>query len=440
MGLIHLPRAYFNGFTYWDPSTMNNNDYQPVYDPANARLNWPWLQRHGFETAQQYDQYATTPTVGTPNEGANVNYVSGIPPAEWNYYGGNNCGFVNPAAPAIEQPQNFGKPPGTLAITGFTNPGGTLVTSGDPWIGLPLQLNLGLPPAKLVDVDPVCPWSSQIFCDTINLAAPGDASGLVGQTAGRAHSRWVFFLRNVNLNGDVLIAGVGSAAFQLGIRTGQLQIFDQQPASGSLASDLIDVLVQPGVKGLMVRFVTYLTVYFQGPAFPAPHTTATCWPQITQLYAEYLEQRQQYESGQLASPPPPPVNRAYSKTVGWIAPWFDGELHSAPGGRMLAPAGPATALQPTLPKPTLIGPAVVEAAASPTNPAAVGRIAIDLGSTMPEYDATATKIDFGTFNIGLAPLNNPRAPATTISSIPYAGGYDTPTYTLTSGVVDIPAS
>ncbi len=48
MGVIDLPRVTFSGFTYWNPSTMNNNDQQPNYDPSSATLNWSWLERHGL--------------------------------------------------------------------------------------------------------------------------------------------------------------------------------------------------------------------------------------------------------------------------------------------------------------------------------------------------------------------------------------------------------
>ncbi len=196
MGLADLPRAYFRGFTYWNPSTMNNNDYQPTYDPATATLAWPWLERHGVDAQQEFDRFATQPCV-LPLGNDVVNVVSSAaPPALWNFYGDNSCGFVQPDEPVIEWPGKFGKPPGETKVIAYTNTAGNRIGGGDPWIGLPVALNAGKDAAKLVDVDPVCPWSSQIFVDSFRIGT-GEL-GLAGPTAGRAHARWLFLQRIVS--------------------------------------------------------------------------------------------------------------------------------------------------------------------------------------------------------------------------------------------------
>lgn len=451
MGLAQLPRVYFRGFTYWNPSTMNNNDYQPTYDPASARLNWPWLERHGLQSADDFDRYVTQRAIlATPNSREDPNINPGVPPAEWNFYGGNSCGFMGPDEPEIEMPAKFCKPAGSLGVTGYTNAAGSLVTNGDPWIGLPLRMNTGLQAAKLVDVDPVCPWSSQIFVDSLSLRNATSTSGFSAKTAGRAHARWLFLQRNMNAKGDVILAGVGSAAFQLGLRTSDIQLLDTVPVRGSLAAQVQTALAQHGVQGLMVRFVEYLTIYFQGAAFAeSKKSPDDNWPIISALYAEYAAERAKYESGELAYPPPMPVNRAYSKTVGWIAPWMDGELRSSPGGRTLFPATAPTPLHvpappppapPPGPTPWPLGPAVIEYAVDRANPRVVSRLTIDLGSTIAELDSTATKLNYGTLQIALTTRNATSAPPVVVATLPYAGGYDQAAYELTSGVVDIPAS
>ena len=141
MGLADLPRAYFRGFTYWSPSTMNNNDYQPTYDPATATLTWPWLERHGVDAQRDFDRFATHPGV-LPLGNDVVNVIeSARPPALWNFYGDNSCGFVQPDEPVIEWPGKFGKPAGETKVIAYTNTNGNRIGEGDPWIGLPVALN-----------------------------------------------------------------------------------------------------------------------------------------------------------------------------------------------------------------------------------------------------------------------------------------------------------
>jgi hypothetical protein len=437
VGLAELPRAYFSGFTYWNPSTMNNNDYQPTYDPASATLNWPWLERHGLQDADAFDAYATRPSiVPTANSALDPNVQSAVPPAEWNFYGDNTCGFVQPDEPVIDWPAKFSKPAGGLGITGYTNGQGELVTAGDPWIGQPIRLNADTDGAKLVDVDPVCPWSTQLFIDAVALGSAAARVGLTAQTAGRAHSRWVFFNRNLNESKDVIIAGVASAMWQLGLPSEELVFLDASPAPGSLAAQLKAAAQQPGTRGLMVRFATYHTVYFHGSAFagrPLPD-----WAGITSLYAKYAKELARYEAGDAAQPPDRPVNRAYSNTVGWIAPWTTSDMRTAAAGRILLSPGP---VKPVAAKLTAkpLGPAVLEYAADAADPTLVGRISIDLGSTIPELDSALTKVDFGTMQLALAPSDG-TGPPKPFAQIAYAGGYDKDAYVATAGVVDIPAS
>jgi hypothetical protein len=437
VGLAELPRAYFSGFTYWNPSTMNNNDYQPTYDPASATLNWPWLERHGLQDADDFDAYVTRPSiVPTPNSALDPNVHSAWPPAEWNFYGDNTCGFVQADEPVIEWPAKFSKPAGSLSVTGYTNGQGELVTAGDPWIGQPIRLNAGTDGAKMVDVDPVCPWSTQLFVDGVALGSDAARVGLTAKTAGRAHSRWVFFARNLNRSKDVIIAGVASAMWQLGLPTEELAFLDASPAPGSLAAQLREAVQQPGTHGLMVRFVTYHTVYFHGSAFagrPLPD-----WAGITSLYAEYAERLARYEAGEASRPPDRPVNRAYSNTVGWIAPWTTADMRSAAAGRILLSSGPVQPADAKLPA-TPLGPAVLEYAADAADRALVGRISIDLGSTIPELDSALTKVDFGPMQLALAPSDG-TGPAKPFAQIEYGGGYDKDAYVATAGVVDIPAS
>lgn len=334
MGLRELPRAYFSGYTYWNPSTMNNNDYQPTYDPATAMLNWSWLERHGMQDPAEFDAYATSlGIVPTANSQLDDNIHSDTPPAEWNFYGDNSCGFVQANQPVIEWPAKFSKPSTPLTVTGFTNDACTHITSGDPWIGQPLQLNVGIPEAKLVDVDPICPWSSQIFVDALDIGSAQARVGLTGRTAGRAHSRWVFFFRNLHLQPGIIIAGVAGSMWQLCLPTADLSFLDPSPSPASLAGQLRAALHQPGVEGLMVRLVTYHTIYFQGPAFTVHD--APDWRAITALYAEYAAQRSSYERGELREPPAADQPRLQQHRR--LARAVDEQRHAHDGRRPHAP-------------------------------------------------------------------------------------------------------
>lgn len=437
MGLADLPRAYFSGFAFWNPSTMNNNDAQPSYDPATASLNWPWLERHGLRDTDAFDDYVTqagiVPSANDQILGDFLDPTS--PPAEWNFYGDNSCGFVQPSVPKIEWPEKFDKPTGPTAITGFTNEQGVKVTSGDPWIGQPVQLNDGLDSAKLVDVDPVAAWSSQIFLDTFGVGSPAAGAGITGRADGRGHSRWVFFQRNKNVDKDVIIAGIGSAMFQIALPTADLRFLDAAPGTGSLAALFKGALGRPEVRGLMVRFVVYHTIYFQGAAFPKPNTVD--WQAISDLYHEYAAEVAAYESGARSEPPPKPVNRAYSNTVGWIAPWTDADMRSMAVGRILHSPGPIQPADPSL-KPWPLGPAALEYSTDLADPSKVVRISLDVGTATPERDGSLTKIDFGLMRLAVQPPGG--GPARPFAEIPFQGGYDAQTYVDNAGVIDFPAS
>lgn len=430
MGLADLPRAYFRGFTYWSPSTMNNNDYQPTYDPATATLTWPWLERHGVDAQRDFDRFATHPGV-LPLGNDVVNVIeSARPPALWNFYGDNSCGFVQPDEPVIEWPGKFGKPAGETKVIAYTNTNGNRIGEGDPWIGLPVALNTRKDPAKLVDVDPVCPWSSQIFADSLRLGT--EKLGFTGPTAGRAHARWVFMQRNISK--DVIIAGIGSAMWQIALPAEDLA-FKGPATPGSLAAEFKKALGQSHVRGVMVRFVTYHTVYFQGDAFPIPQNEKLDWSEITGLYAEYASELARYERGELTSPPPRPVNRAYSNVVGWIAPWTTRDMRSAPVGRILHAGKLIRHAGSTTPQ--SIGPAALEYQVDAMNPDRISRVSLDLGTTIPEYNAALDKLDFGTMQLAHIPPGGAPRP---FAVVPYAGGYDKTAYEASSGVVDIPAS
>ncbi|GAB4196156.1 MAG: hypothetical protein OHK0022_13410 [Roseiflexaceae bacterium] len=458
MGVISWPRLYFAGYNYWNPSTMNNNDYAPSiepYDVEQADLDWTYLRTQGVEGGAEFQRWAITPTRGQ-SDGETTYHA--IPPAEWGFHGGNECGFVTAIAPFASDPV-FYKPPLLTSVIGYTNRNGAYVDAGDPWLGQPLQFNQDFgSDAKLVDVNSQAFWSSQIFADTFTL---GDATqGFSATVASRMHSRWQYLTRNYNVNSELMIAGPVSALFQT--------CFDKQSicfaGDGSeLADELITAMDAPDVAGLMLRFTVYDTLYFQGSVFSGPPGDRYVrMQQMAALYQQYSEALAAYKAGRSTTAPVPPLNRAYSRVSGWIGLWKHGEWTNAPGGRLLLPL-----VQPGQSLPTAIQPQAVQAKGLPdsyytpqggnppkalvslgpavaeveTDGDEVIRLAVDLGTTIPEYDSSARRAEFGMVQLGLALLHPDGSLRELLPLADLADDSDGTTYQAsydrTSGVVDV---
>ena len=462
MGVLQLPRYYFQGYNYWNPSTFNNNDYNPTidtYDPPNAKLNCPYLETQGLECPYPYrpglDSASDFKDWSMDAIPYSENQDDKVPPAEWDYYGGNQCGFVTQDKPNIQDP-NFSKPTDFTYITGFTDNSGQYSDS-TPWLNLPLQFNLNTgSPAKLVDINPTAFWSSQIFADSFTLGS--SACGFSAPVNYRMHSRWIGSTHNYNTNNGQIIAGNFSAVFQTCLHKDEIEFY-------GTTSQLQQAMDSDDVAGLMVRFTNYDTIYFQGSAF----TPADQFPNmevIARLYQEYADALKEYQEGKTTTKPQRPINRAYSRVVGWIGLWKQGELVSVPEGRFLIPyqntsgtveeikvqaknlpAKPNTdaennqdgndnyyvgyyqndKLQP--PKALLsLGPAVVEVKLNDAQDQ-VERLTVDLGTAMPEDNNSGEKADFGTVQLGLQ-TGGGFQPIATLPN-------DKTSYEQTAGVVDI---
>ncbi len=473
MGIIQLPRIYFEGFNYWTPSTYNNNDYGPpinTYDADNARLNWDYLYGQGVYNDEEFKKWSiiplTTdiPTSGTPT----AKSKDAVPPAEWGYYGGQQSGFVTPKAPIMMNP-NFSKPGDFTHVTGYTNEKGKYLTQqsapDESWINQSLQLNQDTgSPAKLVDINPASFWSSQVFLDSVSL---GDTKvGFTGKTNNRMYSRWINPNHNYNVTNELIIAGSFSAVFQTCMNKDDVIFY----GSGSkIQASLENAFNKKEVKGLMMRFTSYYTIYFQGTAFQNvkrnnPDQLYELMGEIAYLYKEYEKQLKLYQEGKLEKSPLRPINSAYSKLIGWVGLQTNNELSSAPGGRFLIPYGykksnskgvnkpinlqpkglPDSFYKPGLsngnstPPPSLkpLGPVAVELAYNSSS-MAIERIAIDMCSAIPLEDISGKKVDYGKVQLALVtpdaskPLNSWERRI--IADIPY----DQRTYCRTSGILDI---
>lgn len=445
MSVLSLPRLYINGHVYWNPSTYNNNDYAggdpslDQYDQDNAKLNWAQLNEYGVKTDAQFKKWSVEVFPAKPNS---------VPPAEWSYYGGNQCGFVTESMPDIRNP-DFTKPSGVTHVTGYTDASGKYhdSNSNDPWMKQPVQLNVGKAPAKLVDINPVSPWSSQIFTDSFTLGQLNSDNkpecGFSAPTVQRMYSRWIYFQHNYKQDQILMIAGGLSAVFQTCFETGSIQWGEESTAlqtafQDALYSDFERKIKRPTVAGLMLRFTTYDTLYFRFKAFEKilggtkPGTDEglnKLMAHIATLYQEYIAEMKKYTNGEITEKPLRPIDRAYSRMVGWVGLWETGELASVPDGRMLVTSQPVAPAKPSGLTHVPLGPAVVDAEIVEET---VTRLTVDLGTAMPELDSTGTKADFGTVQLVLMKGDDP-VPIYTLPN-------DQATYEQFAGVVDIPAS
>ena len=467
MSLTSFPRLYFKGQMWWAPTTMNNNDYAPplpTYDIARATLNKPFLDTQLVENQEEFKKWVIKPTHANLGEGQN--FIT--PPAEWGYYGGNQCGFVTETEPNIENP-DFGLPPGRpkSAVTGYTNAAGDYVDGGDAWLGLPTQLNKGQKPAKMVDVNPQLPWATQLFADTFTLGSKTSGQGFTAKIRKRMATRNLTS-HTYDLTHELMIAGKYSVVFQNCLHKEDLEFFDPNPAPGSFQSELQQALQEEDVLGLMIRVTAYDTYYFQGAAFEGLSVGSSTgqvdnrndfMKRISILYQQFEAELKEYKLGKRSEKPQPPVNRAYSYNVGWIGLWKEGELTNTPGGRTLIPfEDPATyqnqiKVQPKdlpasyyegdsnnpPPAGTSLGGTFLEVDYKTISPdplsgvvkEIVNRISVDMGSTVPLLDVNGWKADFG--NVQLGYIKEGSTDVTPLADLPY---FLKP-YLRTAGVVDI---
>ena len=164
MSVLSLPRVYFTGYMAWDPATGNNNDYFPTYDSAHSEMNWQFLNPQGI-TQANYKQTFLPWMTNTQTINVDGESTTGIP-GEWNYFGGNGCQFVQ-----YKDKRSL--------INGGALQFGNSIESGDPLIGKPVVLAgnpFGDPskfsPGRLVDVNPVSSYTSQIYFSNFTI---GDA-------------------------------------------------------------------------------------------------------------------------------------------------------------------------------------------------------------------------------------------------------------------------
>lgn len=350
MSVLSFPRLYFSGYESWDPNVTNN--LPSLWDPVAVRLVFP-----AGVNASTYQRYVIDRVIG-----------------DWNVYGSHACDFVQ-----YQQ--------STTTITGGSTGSGTI--TDDPIVGQPISI-----PGRLVDLNSLVADTSQYFFEEFSVG-----TAIRAPRSQRMHSRFLNFSRNLNVDQDprIQIAGVASVAWQTAFPKATLQL---EEGGSPLLTAFAQAMQQANVLGLMVRFVSYRTLYFQNGVF---NDVAEQPRDAAALHALYAQ-------GKMFS------NPAYSVAAGSIGLWLENELASIPGGRYLVPNQTDDAGNPTG-----LGPVVAELHSNV--------LSLDFGSAIPETDYDLDKQDFGTLTV--------QAGGTPIASIAPAQ-YARDAYQATAGIIDVP--
>ncbi|MES1240913.1 MAG: hypothetical protein ABUT39_04780 [Acidobacteriota bacterium] len=436
MSVLAFPRLYFNGTMQWNVDTTNNNDYVPLYDAADAALDWAYLATMEPPITPSNFQEAFRPWVVKPTGDScppsppppvNQDNCNDDPTchmaSRWNYYGNQGCSFVQ-----------YQKK--VTVTTGGALAYGEPAAADDPLLNQPVKIS-----GRLVDINPVSPFCSQIYFNSITAGSSTTFVG--GPQFQRMYSR--SFLAPRNIASDLIIAGAVGTIFQTTIPTAS--VTSGNGGDSPLLAALLQAIQAQGAAGLMVRMSAYNTLYYQNGIFNGTTQQPRSCDELTQMY----------QSGQVFT------NPAYSRIVGVIGVWNEGELSTAPGGRMLvanavasplssAPAAAAlaapkvkvegharvhvrmnvdtapvatTAGQPPVPLP--LGAILAEVNAD------AGIVSLDLLNAIPEYTSGGTKFDYGDFDLG---VQMPDGSFNTIGSFGF-DQYDQSAYEANGGIVDV---
>ncbi len=320
--------------------------------------------------------------------------------------------------------------------------------ANDPILNKPVQImgnTIGgrHSPARLIDINPASPFCSQIYLTSFNLG--DDQTFLGGDVSKRMYSRSFFVPRNIS--SDLMIAGPIGAIFQTTIPTASLQT----AGSSELVKALADAAKAANAAGVMLRFATYNTVYYKNGIFNDIAERPRNCEELTALYKQ----------GKVF------INPAYSRVVGVVGVWNQGELATAPGGHMLVPNlklpplttastatvraavpigvvghtalqfEPGTDVRATTSSLPPLAPGVMHAEIN----SAAGIVSLDLQNAIPEYtldaDLQSARYDYGPMDVGV--LMPDKTTFNLIGTFAY-NLYDKAAYNAKGGLVDVPFS
>ncbi|MCC7248724.1 MAG: hypothetical protein IT473_08875 [Lysobacter sp.] len=370
MSILEFPRVYFRGEIAWDPVTTNNyavGDAAAAYDEnaCDSYLN---------------QSRVLTPEVAGFRQAAIQEVLTG---GSWNPAGTYRCPFYDTYISGVDL-------------------GAGLVTT-DTFATAPVGFT-----GMLVDCEPYGAFSSQLFFDDMSFGIQGGCR-IYGKRIERFNDRFVNFSANPSNN---MIAGVASVMWQSCFAKGAGLDID---AHDSLALQRLKAcMMADDVLGVMVRFVTYRTVYYNDP------TLANGLPK-TAAAARALQNK--LNSGGFQP------NPARSLLVGTVGLWRSGEVITEASDRALIST---MATVPGYSSPAKGGPVVATAFARTNDKG----ISLDFSNSIPCSDRATDKVDLGTLTLTAA---DP-PPAVAIAEVAKIdlSHYDRAAFEASSGIIDIP--
>ncbi len=422
MSVLNFPRLYLNGHMFWNPPTGNNNDMFPLYDAANAQMNWAFLKY--YNVTPENARSELMPWMIRPRVLHEApDYVTGIPPnalsqpgadpilipGEWDLFGDNGCGTVN-----YQQT--------STVISGGELPGGGYV-SQDPLInqaynlyGNPFGSNTPTP-ARFVDISPWQNTFTALYFDRLVLG--NEQCGLTATRQYRMLDRFLNF-NWASLGGLFYVTTTWQTCFPKENLAWTL-------GGSTLLKNLQEQIDQQGAKGLMLRFSSYLTCYDKNgifndyPQIDTHSSTPTAMAQVQEMYQQALD-----NVGDIF------FNPAYSRTAGTVGLWFDNEYPTAPAGRRLFPS--AGVPLPGQKNPVQLG---ITSAQVHDN-----FLSLDLLNTFPFYPVDpnadipeAKKFDAGSYQVGVSKDGT----FTPVVGFGFAD-YDQAAFDQRGGILDLPVS
>jgi hypothetical protein len=375
MSVLNFPRIYLNGFMFWNPPTLNNNDVLPLYDAVKMQMNWRFLNEYGINdknAPRTLMPWAITPlaykdvpdyVVQVPTNGDPSNYP--MIPAEWDLFGDNACGTVDY--------QQFR----SVIIGGETKVDSYIDT--DPLINKTYQLlgnsfgNQTPTAARFVDVSPWQNTFTALYFEKIML---GDATcGVTLRQGCRMLNRFLDF--NWGAFGGLVYV---TCTWQTCFTKDQV---DWVVGGSQLLQNLKDEMERnTDAQGLMLRFTTYLTVYDKNGLFNDFKNVNS----HSQAPWDMSRLQMLYQIG-LDNPTELFFNPAYSRTAGTLGLWLRNEFPTAPAGQRLVPKA-GVPFYKTVPGDTqihapqqLVNLGVLSAELNGST------LSLDLGNTFPIYPA-----------------------------------------------------
>jgi hypothetical protein len=369
MSVLEIPRVYFKGEVAWDPVTTNN---------------YPAAQAPAAYDEDDCESTLYTRTVGSANVAAfrQAAIDEVVSSGNWNPAGSYRSPFYNTYVSGADL--------------------GRGLDTGDAFVGAPVLFS-----GMLVDCEPYGATSSQLFFDDMSFGISGGCR-IYGKRVTRYSDRYINFGANPANN---MIAGVASVVWQTCFDKTQGLVID--PHDSAVLAALQKCLEDDDVLGVMVRFVTYRTIYFDDPTLSnaSPGVTAAGQALQAKLNAGGFQ-----------------PNPARSLLVGTVGLWRRGEALTEPSERTLLTTGVQI--------PVSSDPKMTASCGTAWMRVGSDRLTLDLSNCVPWNSRAPNKADLGPLKV-VAADPPPAVAVAEVATIAYEQ-YDQAAYEATSGIVDIP--